>query len=145
MYFSRVLNRARRSFLTGSLAVLLLFDASNCSGQEQIESHTVADKSETLKDRKGITFGMRQLEQMLADRPEMRDAVPPGHPVAAEIANCFDGRTTGQRVHWLGTSPPKGTVANHAQPYGRKPPSISITDSLKTTPIDKWALAVFEL
>lgn len=44
------------------------------------------------------TFGQRQLEQMLDDRPDMRDAIPVSHPVRRWVADAFDGKQFGQRV-----------------------------------------------
>ena len=82
--------------------------------------------------------------QMLADRPEMKDAIPLSHPIVAELASCFDGKLKGQRVYWEGSNAPDGWPAVHTQPYFGSPPHICVTDSTDVTAIDKCALTLFE-
>lgn len=90
-------------------------------------------------------FGRRQVEQMLADRPDMKDVIGPEHPVYQWAVDGFQGKHLGQRVYWNANSPRSGRSAEHAVPYGNYPPYISISGGTETTPVDKWAAVVFEL
>lgn len=120
-----------------SLAVLAL-TATTCAGcaQQRIEHRDSPTK---------ITFGMRQVEQMLDDRPEMRDSVPASHPVYAWVVEGFDGKRLGQRVYWNANTPRSGRHAEHALPYRGYPGQILVSGGSETTPIDKWAAIVYEL
>lgn len=90
-------------------------------------------------------FGRRQVEQMLADRPDMKEVIGPEHPVYQWVVDGFQGKYLGQRVYWNASSPRTGRAAEHAIPYGNYPPYISISGGAETTPVDKWAAVVFEL
>ncbi len=90
-------------------------------------------------------FGRRQVEQMLADRPDMKGVIGEEHPIYQWVVDGFQGKYFGQRVYWNANSPTSGRSAEHAQPYGDYPPFISISGGTETTAIDKWCSVVFEL
>lgn len=91
------------------------------------------------------SFGYRQVQQMLDDRPDMQNVIPTTDPVMAWIIDGFDGKRFGHRIHWNADSPQGGHVAVHAPPYENYPPHISVSGGTETTPIDKWASVVYEL
>ncbi len=90
-------------------------------------------------------FGRRQVKQLLADRPDMKDVIGRDHPVYRWVVDGFQGKYLGQRVYWNANSPRAGRAAEHAVPYGTYPPYISISGGTETTPVDKWGAVVFEL
>lgn len=90
-------------------------------------------------------FGRRQVQQMLADRPDMKGVIDRTDPVHKWVVDGFQGKLIGQRVYWNANSPRTGRAAEHATPYGNYPPYISISGGTDTTPVDKWAAVVFEL
>jgi len=92
-----------------------------------------------------ISFGQRQLEQMVEDRPDMKDTIPPDHPVWTWLADGFDGKRFGQRIFWNGNSPQSGRPAEHAPQFGHYPAYISISGGSEISAVDKWTAAVFEM
>jgi hypothetical protein len=82
---------------------------------------------------------------MLDDRPEMRGAVPPTHPVVAWLAAGFNGDRIGERVYWDGNSPRSGRPAEHGAAFESYAPYISISGGTESTAVDKWTSAVFEM
>jgi hypothetical protein len=91
------------------------------------------------------SFGERQLDQMLQDRPDMRDVIPNSHSVFQWLVDGFNGDRIGQRVYWNASSPQSGRPAEHGPAYGTYPPYIAISGGTETTPIDKWAAVVYEM
>lgn len=91
------------------------------------------------------TFGQRQLEQMLADRPDMQDAVPPIHPVQQWLIDGFDGKRLGRRVYWVADSPTSGRPAESKGPDEDGFYFIRLSGGTELSAIDKWASVVFEM
>jgi hypothetical protein len=91
------------------------------------------------------TFGQRQLEQMLNDRPDMQDAVPPSHPVRQWLIDGFDGKRLGRRVYWVADSPTSGQSADSKGPDEDGLHFIRLSGGTELSAIDKWASAVFEM
>jgi hypothetical protein len=91
------------------------------------------------------TFGERQLEQMLADRPEMQNLLPEDHPVYRWLVASFEGDRTGSRIYWLADEPRSGKAAEHAAAYYGYPAYIVIEAAARKTPLDKWTMLVFEM
>ncbi len=91
------------------------------------------------------SFGERQLEQLLEDRPDMRDLIDESHPVFQWLVDSFNGKRIGQRIYWNASSPQSGRAAEHAPAYANYPPYISISGGTETTPTDKWAALVYEM
>ena len=90
-----------------------------------------------------VTFGDRQVAQMLADRPDMAGVLPENHAVMRWIVKSFNGGRTGFRVYWNADSP-GDSGASHAPRYGGYPAQLLISGGTETTPIDKWAGVVYE-
>lgn len=91
------------------------------------------------------SFGQRQIDQMLQDRPDMRDVIPNSHSVFQWLVDGFNGDRIGQRVYWNAGSPQSGRAAEHGPAYGTYPPYIAISGGTETTPTDKWAAVVYEM
>ena len=73
------------------------------------------------------SFGERQLDQMLDDRPDMRDAIPRPRAVIPWLIEGFNGDRLGQRVYWNASSPQSGRAAEHGGAYGTYPPYIAVS------------------
>lgn len=93
------------------------------------------------------TFGQRQLEQILQDRPDMREVIPESHPVFRWLVDSFDGDRIGQRIYWNERPPQSGRPFEHAppDPERRYLSYIAVSAGPETTPIDKWAGLVYEM
>lgn len=96
-------------------------------------------------ERAKLSFGQRQLEQLLADRPDMKDAIPDSHYVASWVAESLNGDRFGSRVYWVADSPRSGAPAECYPPNQGVPAMVRLTAGTELTPIDKWASVVFEL
>lgn len=92
-----------------------------------------------------MSFGQRQLDQMLDDRPDMKEVVPPSHPVRQWLVDGFDGKRVGKRVYWSADSPTGGRTAEHVQADENRPALIHLSGGRELTPIDKWASVVYEM
>lgn len=102
-------------------------------------------KPSTPSEPSEITFGHRQIAQLLDDRPDMQDVLPSDDPILKWLIDGFNGERLGQRIYWNANAPLGKTGAEHAQPYHWYPPYISLTGGSESTPHDKWAMLVFEM
>lgn len=91
------------------------------------------------------TFGHRQLEQMLADRPEMSGVLEQDDPSYQWIVSSLNGELTGRRIYWNADSPRAGQGSEHASQYHHYPAQIYVSGGREMTPIDKWAAFIYEL
>ena len=91
------------------------------------------------------SFGERQLDQMLDDRPDMKGVLPEKSPVLLAIIAAFNGERLGQRIYWVDTVPREGRPASHNKSRSGRLAHIMISSSPKLTPVDKWAYVIFEL
>lgn len=91
------------------------------------------------------SFGDRQIEQMLDDRPDMQNTLTPSHPIYRFISEAFNGDRTGSRIYWNANQPSSGSDAEHSPSFLGYPPQIKISDGPETTPMDKWAGVIFEI
>jgi hypothetical protein len=91
------------------------------------------------------TFGERQLDQMMQDRPDMQNVIAKSDAVFQWLVNGFNGDRIGQRVYWNASSPQSGRPAEHGPAYATYPPYIAISGGTETTPTDKWASVVYEM
>lgn len=82
---------------------------------------------------------------MLADRPDMRDALPTHHYVYGWLVEGFNGDRFGQRIYWNAKLPQGGVGASHGGPYGMYPPHIALASNADLSAIDKWAAVVYEM
>lgn len=90
------------------------------------------------------TFGHRQLEQVLDDRPDMVGVVSDDNPIVAWVIGGFNGERTGQRIYWNAMSPRSAQPAEHWPQYFDYPPQICISGGTELTAIDKWTGLVYE-
>lgn len=99
----------------------------------------------TSDEAKPISFGQRQVDQLIADRPDMAGVLSEDDPVMKWIIDSFNGDRIGQRVYWNANSPQSGSEAEHGPPNGGYPAYVSLSGGAETTPVDKWASVVYEL
>lgn len=93
---------------------------------------------------KEISFGRRQIDQMLADRPDMAGLLNDDDSILLWVIDSMNGSRLGQRIYWNGSSPIGGALAEHWRPAMGYPPHIRLTDGVNSG-IDKWTELVFEL
>jgi len=121
----------RVSFL---LVAILCVTSVSCGAQPRVN-----DKADS------ISFGQRQVDQLLADRPDMAGVLREDDPVLQWVIEGFNGDRMGYRIHWHANSPLGGSDAEHSPPYYAYPAYISLSGGAQVTPIDKWASVVYEL
>jgi hypothetical protein len=109
---------------------------------KQLSNNTAASTSGAIK---AISFGQRQIDQMLSDRPDMVGILADDDPIVAWIVNSMNGDRIGRRVYWNADSPRSGAGVEHALPYGVNPPFICVTGGSEIPAIDKWSGVVYEL
>jgi hypothetical protein len=97
------------------------------------------------KKRPDVSFGQRQIDQMLVDRPDMAGVLDEDDPVLVWIISGMNGERIGQRVYWNDDLPASGAPSEFLPPYEYYPPHICLWAGVETSPIDKWACLVFEL
>lgn len=134
--------------VTRFLFLITLMAGCNRDVREAVPVSQPRERSVTASDAgRAIerSFGERQLDQMLQDRPDMQGIMPESHPVFRWLVDSFNGDRIGQRVYWNAVSPQSGRPAEHAPAYAHYPPFIAISGGTETTPIDKWASVVFEM
>jgi hypothetical protein len=107
------------------LTALLLFDRSVVGGE--------------------TTFGSRQIEQLLDDRPDFQTILVPGSKIYEWIANAFDGKFLGERIFWDAREPPYNVLGCYGHPTIASPAHVQVTSDNKITPFDRLAVLVFEL
>ena len=100
---------------------------------------------DSVIDDPKITFGRRQLNQVLDDRPDMQGVISEDDELLDWIVSAFDGERTGFRIYWNADSPVESFGASHTPPYEGYPATVCITGGSEETPVDKWAGLVFEL
>ena len=93
---------------------------------------------------KSPSYGTRQIDQMLADRPDMKNVFPDDHPIAKWVATKFEKGDRGQRVMWDYSHPTTGSPAEHLPRAGAYSAAIRISNLHETTGLDKWGMLVFE-
>jgi len=118
---------------------VFLVAAVCCSCNSGTEQTAVAPAKPTE------SFGHRQIEQMLDDRPDMVDVLGADDPVLQWIIDSLNGSRTGFRIYWNADSPLRGRAAHHQPRYHGYPAHFCISGGTETTPIDKWAAVVYEL
>jgi hypothetical protein len=90
------------------------------------------------------TFGHRQLEQVLADRPDMADLLRDDDPIFEWVAAGFNGERSGQRIYWNAMSPRSAQPSEFWPDYFDYPPQICISGGTDVTAIDKWTGLIYE-
>lgn len=93
------------------------------------------------------TFGHRQVEQLIEDRPSMVGVVIPGSPASAWCVSQFNSGYFGSRIHWDNTEPQFGTGAECIMQADLRyaPPCIRISSGREVSGKDKWISLIYEL
>jgi hypothetical protein len=92
-----------------------------------------------------ISFGNRQLEQFMCDRPDTRKVVEREPVLRQMLIWCFAGEFTHNRVYWDSREPTGGSPAEHLPSLAGYPALIEVTNSCDTSAIDKCTMLLFEL
>lgn len=134
-------------FLLGTLLTLLTLGGLACNrtagdGSELSGGNYEASSAPVVG---GQSFGERQLEQFVSDRPEMQGTLPKDHAVYRWLVRSFEKERVGSRIYWVADQTSTGEKAEHAPAYRGYPAYICITAGLDTSPIDKWTMLVFEM
>ena len=95
-------------------------------------------------DSPKTTYGDRQVEQLLDDRPDMRGVFSPASPIYRWVVQQFDSGDQGRRVFWDVQEPASGQPAEHMQRYSLYPAYVRVSGATSSTGIDKWAMLVYE-
>jgi hypothetical protein len=118
-----------------------------CSGCDQRQIGTLEKSAQVsvAESPAEISFGRRQVDQMLADRPDMVGILDEDDPIFCWIVDGMNGGIIGQRIYWNANTPESGSAAEHASPYEGYPPHVCISGGTEITGHDRWACAVYEL
>jgi hypothetical protein len=92
-----------------------------------------------------IRYGQRQVDQILDDRPDMKNVLGAGHPIVMWVVDRFERGDERRRIIWDHTEPASGRSAEHMTYYHGYPAAVRISSAGDTTGLDKWAFLVFEL
>jgi hypothetical protein len=103
-----------------------------------------ASHSSVATEAKEASFGHRQIDQMLADRPEMVGILRQDDPIFIWIVAGMNGDRIGQRIYWNAREPVSSS-AEHAPPYSDYPPYVCISRHAGISGIDKWICLIYEL
>lgn len=89
-------------------------------------------------------YGMRQIEQMCDDRPDMDGVFPEDHELVTWCAAQFEKGELGRRIIWDHTEPAMDLPAEHWPRAEGHAAAIRISQMRPSTGLDKWVLLVFE-
>lgn len=144
---NELIMKRMNQFLLWTALILLSFSATGCSsktegGLDLSEVKLKVSSNEIVEEK---SFGERQLEQLMSDRPDMQGVVPTDHVLYRWVVRSFEKERTGSRIYWVADQPSSGEKAEHAPSYFGYPAYICITNGLDASPIDKWTMLVFEM
>jgi hypothetical protein len=94
---------------------------------------------------KALTFGDKQLLQLLNDRPTMNGILDPHDEICKWVIQQFNSNSTEHRVYWDHNEPISGRPAESLRAYDTHPAVIRLTKSTATSARDKWLMLVYEL
>jgi hypothetical protein len=97
------------------------------------------------KKQPDVSFGRRQIDQMLVDRPDMAGVVDDDDPVLVWIINGLNGERIGRRVYWNDELPGGDAPSQFVPPHESYPPCICLRAGAEPSSVDKWACLVYEL
>jgi hypothetical protein len=123
-------------------ALVLCAAISGCN-RPSVESKDTSQSSVATHAQEA-SFGDRQIDQMLADRPEMVGILGKDDPILIWIIDGINGDRIGQRIYWNAREP-VGSSAEHAPPYSDYPPYVCISRHAGISGIDKWVSLIYEL
>lgn len=133
-------------FLLGTFWLLTLcFLGCKRTNQEGPELSQVSQRSSSDPLGHENSFGERQLEQLMSDRPEMQGILPKDHAVYRWLVGSFEKDRTGSRIYWVADPTQSGEPAEHAPAHNGYPAYICINAGEDTRPLDKWSMLVFEM
>lgn len=107
-----------------------------------VVSHT---QSQSIATGSGTHFGQRQVEQLLDDRPDLRQVIKNGDPIHRWLEEAFDGQYFGQRIYWCSNEPENDLPSCFLLPFESSPALVLVSSDSKFNPFDKLAMVVFEL
>jgi hypothetical protein len=144
---NELIMKRMNQFLLWTVVIQLSLCAAGCSsttegGLDLSEVNSQVSSSEVVEEK---SFGERQLEQLMSDRPDMQGVVPTDHAVYRWVVRSFEKERTGGRIYWVAAQPSSGEKAEHAPSYFGYPAYICITAGLDASPLDKWTMLVFEM
>ncbi len=90
-----------------------------------------------------LSFGERQVFQMLDDRPEMQGLFNEESALFQWLVCKFQGEKVESRVYWNAEEPASGFSAEHARRYLSHPAYVRVTSRMSG--LDMWVALVFEL
>lgn len=91
------------------------------------------------------SFGQRQIEQVICDRPSMKGLICEGGELYDLVVMRFNKGASGNRVYWDVDVPADGINAEHQPKQDGGLPYVRITDAATVSGRDKWCLLIFEL
>jgi hypothetical protein len=97
---------------------------------------------ETQRD--STRYGVRQIEQMCDDRPDMKDVLSRDHKIVRWCVTQFENGDHGRRIIWDYAEPALNTPAEHWPRVEGYTAAIRISKKHPSTGLDKWAMLVFE-
>ena len=92
-----------------------------------------------------VSFGQRQLSQILADRPSMSGVFPDDDVVYRWVVRRLNSGPNGERVRWDMQEPLSGRPAENQAAHDRDNALVRLTSSAGVSGRDKWFMLVFEL
>lgn len=96
-------------------------------------------------DDPSVSFGQRQLAQVLTDRPNMTGVLPDDDVICRWVIRRFNSGPNGERVRWDRQEPMSGRPAENLPAQNHDNALVRITSSADVSGRDKWFMLVFEL
>ncbi len=93
----------------------------------------------------GMTFGHRQVQQLLDDRADLRQVIVLGDPIHEWLVDAFEGKYLGKRIYWCSNEPANESPSCFLLPVNSYPAHVLVTSDAQLTSFDRLALVVFEL
>lgn len=92
-----------------------------------------------------VSFGSRQLSQLLDDRPEMDRIFCEGSPVLTWVIDRFNRGDSGSRCYWDNSETKFDSTVEHQPRVGSRSVFLRVTGRNCASPVDKWVCLLFEL
>lgn len=98
-----------------------------------------------LSPDKDFSFGRRQVNQMVDDRPEMGGIFDEDAEIVEWLVKRFEGDSVESRIYWNAEEPLSGFSAEHSRRYHIYPAQIRVDSGKTLSGLDKWVAVVFEV
>ena len=92
-----------------------------------------------------LSFGCRQVEQVICDRPDMGKIISRDPSLRQMLICHFAGASGNGRVYWDCREPDSGRPAEHLGVHFGYPAMVRVAKKCGSSSIDKCAMLVFEL